>query len=139
MIEYTDNMEHITPDMLNGFFVGWKNPPSTENFIKILRGSYAVWLAIDDELKKTVGFITCISDGVLSAYIPLLEVLPEYQNAAIGGELVRRMLQTLDNFYMVDLICDKNMQDYYTRFGMLKSQGMSLRQSLRHNHKNKKD
>ena len=34
-----------------------------------------------DDAGRVVGFVTAISDGVLSAYIPLLEVLPEYQGA----------------------------------------------------------
>ncbi len=38
---------------------------------------------IDDINNKVVGFITAISDGVISAYIPLLEVLPKYQNMKI--------------------------------------------------------
>ena len=37
---------------------------------------------------QVVGFITAISDGVLSAYIPLLEVLPGWRSQGIGGELV---------------------------------------------------
>ena len=48
-----------------------------------------------------VGFVTAISDGVLSAFIPLLEVLPEWQGPGIGTELVRRILAELEDFYMV--------------------------------------
>jgi ribosomal protein S18 acetylase RimI-like enzyme len=58
--------------------VGWPNPPSDEVFLKLLKDSYRVVLAFDNE--KLIGFISAISDGVLSAYIPLLEVLPEYQS-----------------------------------------------------------
>jgi predicted N-acetyltransferase YhbS len=63
----------------------------------------------------------------LSAYIPLLEVLPEYQNQGIGKELVRRILEELQDFYMIDTVCDEKLQTYYEKFGMLKSAGMILR------------
>jgi len=46
----------------------------------------------DTENGRVVGFVTAVSDGVVSAFLPLLEVLPEYQGRGIGSELVRRML-----------------------------------------------
>ncbi len=130
MIWYTDSTAGITPDDLAGFFVGWPNPPSPETHLRLLRGSGAVVLARDGEPERdghVVGFITAITDGVLAAYIPLLEVLPEYQQQGIGGELVRRMLERLADYYMVDLLCDADLQPYYERFGMRRGTGMFVR------------
>lgn len=84
-------------------------------------------LAMDEVRGSVVGFITAISDGLLSAYIPLLEVLPEYQRQGIGRELVRRMLEKLKDFYMVDLICDPPLQSFYRALGMRPAVGMSIR------------
>jgi len=110
-----------------GFFVGWPNPPSAAAHLRILAGSYLVRLAVDDSTNKVVGFITAMSDGVISAYIPLLEVLPAYQNMGVGGELVRRMLDSLKGFYMVDVLCDEHLQAYYGKFGMRCATGVMLR------------
>ncbi len=118
MIEYRDNIDKIDPSMLSGFFVGWPNPPSPETHLRILHGSYAVVIAVDTEVNRVVGFISAHSDGVLSAYIPLLEVLPEYQGRGIGSELVRRLLDQLNDFYMVDLTCDTDIQPFYEKLGM---------------------
>jgi len=63
--------------------------------LKLLKNSYKIVVAIDNSCNKVVGFITSISDGIISAYIPLLEVLPEYQQQGIGKELVSRLLQDL--------------------------------------------
>ena len=131
MIFYTDSLARISADNLGGFFVGWPNPPSPEIHLKLLENSERVVLALDEETGKVVGFITAISDGVLSAYIPLLEVLPAYRGRGIGQELVRRMLSKLKGFYMVDLICDPEAQPLYERLGMKKASGMMLR-----NHEN---
>lgn len=114
-ITYTDSLTGITPAQLTGFFVGWPNPSTPETHLRLLGGSYAIWLAQDGE--RVVGFITAVSDGVLSAYIPLLEVLPAYRGQGIGRELARRMLATLGDLYMVDLICDPDLQAFYQRIG----------------------
>jgi ribosomal protein S18 acetylase RimI-like enzyme len=124
---YKVSLDGISSDMLKGFFVGWKNPPIPETHLKLLKNSDKVVLAIDKKVNKVIGFITAISDSVLSAYIPFIEVLPEYQNKGIGKELIKRMLQELDGIYMVDLMCDENLQPYYEEFKMIKSNGMILR------------
>lgn len=117
MITYSDSLEGITPGHLRGgFFDGWQNPPTPETHLRILRGSSAFVLAVHNA--EVVGFITSISDGVSAAYIPHLEVLPAYQGKGIGSELVRRMLEKLHHLYMVDLICDANIQPFYQRVGM---------------------
>ena len=127
MITYTDSFEGVTASELQGFFVGWPNPPTPDMHLKLLRNSYAVVLAIDEQTSQVVGFITAISDGVLSAYIPFLEVLPSYQGQGIGQELTRRMLEKLSGIYMVDLLCDAELQDFYVRLGMQPASGMMLR------------
>ncbi len=127
MISYTDSLARISAGNLGGFFVGWPNPPSPEIHLKLLENSEQVVLALDEETGKAVGFITAISDGILSAYIPLLEVLPAYRGKGIGQELVRRMLAKLSGSYMVDVICDPEAQPFYERLGMKKGTGMMLR------------
>ena len=91
-IRYTHSLEGVSASMLTGFFVGWPNPPSPDTHLRMLRHSYCAVLAIDERRNCVVGFITAISDGVLCAYIPLLEVLPEYQKQGIGTELVSALL-----------------------------------------------
>ncbi len=118
MITYIDSLADITPDKLPGFFVGWPDPPTPETHLRLLRQSYAVELAVDDAFGQVVGFITAISDGVLVAFIPLLEVLPDYQEQGIGTELTRRLLDRLSHLYAIDLICDTDVQPFYARLGM---------------------
>jgi ribosomal protein S18 acetylase RimI-like enzyme len=127
MISYRTSLESISSDMLTGFFVRWPKPPSPETHMRLLQHSYRVVLAVDDQIGRVVGFINAISDGVLSAYIPLLEVLPEYQMQGIGDELVRRMLWSLDGLYMIDLLCDRRLQPFYEQFGMVGATGMMVR------------
>ena len=127
MIVYTDSLDGITSDKLNGFFEGWKDPPDADTHLEILKNSAQVILAIDDETRNVIGFINAISDNVLSAYIPLLEVLPEYRGEGIGSELVKQMLEKLNNLYMVDITCDSDLQPFYEKFNLTPSTGMLKR------------
>jgi ribosomal protein S18 acetylase RimI-like enzyme len=124
MIQYSESLDGLTPERLTGFFVGWPNPPSPENHLRILHGSQHRLLAIDTENSQVVGFITALSDGVSAAYIPHLEVLPQYQGQGIGTELVRRMLDKLRHLYMIDLMCDADLQPFYERMGLHPYTGM---------------
>ena len=126
MIEYRETGDGIEPSQLQGFFVDWATRPSAERHLEILDGSDHVVLALDGG--RVVGFATAISDGVFSAFIPLLEVLPEYQGRGIGSELMRRILGRLDSLYMVDLCCDAGLEPFYRRFGMtVWDRGMGIR------------
>ena len=127
MIKYTESLEGITTAQLDGFFVGWGKPPTPETHLKLLGGSDHVVLAIDDARGIVIGFITAITDGVLSAYLPLLEVLPEYKGQGIGTELTRRILAKLGRLYMIDLICDEDLKPFYERFEMKPFSAMVIR------------
>ncbi|MDD2804193.1 MAG: GNAT family N-acetyltransferase [Elusimicrobiales bacterium] len=125
MIKYQDHLKGVNAARLGGFFVGWLNPPNSAGHLKLLKGSDLAVLAVDGG--RVVGFITAITDGVLAAYIPFLEVLPEYQGRGIGGQLVKRMLRMLGKAYMVDLLCDKELQQFYKKLNMFPATGMMIR------------
>ena len=127
MVTYTDSLTGVTSDDLKGgFFVGWPNPPSPETHYQILANSAAIVLAqIEDG--TVVGFITAVSDGISCAYIPHLEVLPAHQGQGIGSALLRRMMDKFRHLYMVDLVCDAELQPFYERFGMRPVVGMVMR------------
>jgi len=127
VITYETPVDELQAGDLEGFFVGWPTRPSPELHVKLLRGSERVVLARNRETGRVVGFVTAVGDGVVSAYIPLLEVLPEYQGRGIGTELVRHVLELLEGRYMVDLSCDEELVEFYERFGMRRLVGMGLR------------
>jgi GNAT superfamily N-acetyltransferase len=139
MIRYTDSTASISVDQLSGFFVGWADPPSPKEHLTLLQNSDYVVLAIDDETEVVIGFVTAVSDRILAAYIPLLEVLPAYQGQGVGTELMRRMLTKLNRYYMVDLICDPELQPFYERLGMEPYTGMIRRHRRRETRAEKDD
>ena len=130
MIIYHDDIRHISAAQLAGFFVGWKKPLTCNQHLDLLAGSTHFVVAIDQTTNRAVGFVSALSDGVNSSFIPLLEVLPDYQNQGIGTTLMQKILQKLDGITNVDLTCDADMQPFYERFRMLQSNGMVLRKYL---------
>ena len=130
MIKYLTSLNGITAEQLKGFFVGWAEPLTSEEHLKALQNSEYIVLAFDTEKQKVVGFINALSDEINFAFIPMLEVLPEYQNRGIGQRLMNKMLDLLDHLGCIDLTCDQELQPFYEKFGMLRSHGMVLRKQL---------
>lgn len=127
VILYRNEIEGLKPEDLLGFFEKWPNPPNPDKRLALLKNSEHVLIAFDDNNGKVVGFINAITDKTLSAYIPLLEVLPEYRKRGIGGELVKRMIGILNDLYMIDICCDDELAVYYEKFGFRKVAGMVYR------------
>ena len=74
-----------------------------------------------------MGFVTVVGDGALAAFIPLLEVLPEYRGRGIGRELIRRALAAIQPRYSVDLVCDEDLVDFYEAAGFARLTAMGIR------------
>jgi len=127
MIEYRTQVGDFSAADLEGFFVDWPAPPGPEMHRRILENSYAVVLAMDDDEDTVVGFANAISDGILSAYIPLLEVRPRSQNRGIGSRLVEYLCDELDHLYMVDAVCDPELLAFYESLGFQRLAGMARR------------
>jgi ribosomal protein S18 acetylase RimI-like enzyme len=131
MIHYQTSVTGITPEQLDGFFEGWPHPPSPQTHLRLLANSDEIVLAMDGESGQVVGFVTGITDRVLAAYIPLLEVRPAYRHQGIGTELVRRILARFSDLYMIDLLCDPPLQPFYASLGLRPATGAMLRNYAR--------
>lgn len=125
MISYRTDLHGLTEADLAGFFVGWPTPPSPAQHLAVLRGSYRVVIARSGD--DVAGFVNMISDGVLTAFVPWLEVRPGFQGQGIGTELMRRIVAEAAHLYSVDLTCDDALRPYYERLGMTALTGMGLR------------
>lgn len=69
--DFRTSLDGLSPADLHGFFVDWPNPPTADTLYRILQRSHC--------------FVQAISDGVLSASIPLLEVRPAWQGVVSAG------------------------------------------------------
>lgn len=86
--------------MVGSFKAGGRRMPAEH--LQLLNASSHVSLALDGT--HVVGFANALSDGVLAASIPLLEVLPAYRSKGIGIEVLLRLLRQIGPLYMVDVM-----------------------------------
>ncbi len=130
MIIYEENLIGIAESRIKGFCARWKDPLPPEKLLEILQSSYKTVLAIDDETNNVIGFVNALSDKIQFAFIPMIEVLPDYRNKGIGTTLMRTILSSLKHIDCIDLTCDPGVQSFYEGHGMLKSSGMVIRRYL---------
>jgi GNAT superfamily N-acetyltransferase len=128
-IEYRTSAEGLRWEQLDGFFVGWPVRPSASTLLDHLVRSYRCVVAVDlsKEPDRVVGFATAISDGLLSASIPMVEVLPGWHERGIGTELVTRLLDQLRHLYLIDLVCDDDVVPFYEKLGLTPARAMVRR------------
>lgn len=122
---YSDELKDVS--IADGFFDGWLNPPDKKTHRKILSNSFKSIVAIDESTNEIIGFINIISDRVLTAYIPFLEVINDYKGQGIGNKLAKMAMEEFKDFYMIDIICDSELVHFYEKMGMRKSNAMIIR------------
>jgi ribosomal protein S18 acetylase RimI-like enzyme len=127
VIEYRSDFTNLSPEQIQGFFVGWQNPFPPETHLRLLTESDLAQVAIDADSGRVVGFVAALTDNVQGAFITLLEVLPEYQGQGVGKALMEQMLDRLSHIQTIELMCDADLVPFYTQFGMKPSGGMVLR------------
>ena len=73
----------------------------------------------EDMEQKLVGFVDCVSNGVIDAYIQDLMVHPDFQGKGLGTELMNKMIEYLKEagIYMISVLYDEELKDFYSRFG----------------------
>ena len=126
-IEYRTTAAEVRWDQLDGFFVGWDVRPSAAALLDHLTRSYRCAIAVDLNGDRVVGFATAISDGLLAAFIPFVEVLPGWHERGIGTELMTVLLEQLKHLYVVDLVCEEDVRPFYEKLGMTATTAMIRR------------
>jgi len=101
--------------------LGWADflKIAPEQLHKAMEQSYIVVSAYADD--KLVGTGRVVSDGVISAYICGVGVLPEYRRRGIGEEILNRLkLYCMESNLHIQLVCGDDLVSYYSRVGFEK-------------------
>jgi ribosomal protein S18 acetylase RimI-like enzyme len=108
-------------DIINLYKTGgwWKKSDTTINLKKLIKGSYAFVLAIDQDNGKAVGMGRLLSDGVSDAYIQDLIVLPNYRGYGIGKRLTKKLIDVClsQNISWIGLISEPGQSGFYNNLG----------------------
>jgi ribosomal protein S18 acetylase RimI-like enzyme len=106
------------------FFVGWPQRPTLEATKKHLKTAESIFAVSEGQV---IGLVTALTDKAIFAFLPLLEVRPEFQRRGIGAELVKAMEDHLGNLYGIDLICDAGVIPFYKSLGFIEWTAMIKR------------
>lgn len=95
--------------------IGWNRMESEYN--SPLMTSY-YHIAVYDK-DKLVGYIDCVSNGVIDAYIQDLMIHPDYQRQGIGTDLMNKMIGYLKekHIYMISVVFEERLKAFYKKFG----------------------
>jgi ribosomal protein S18 acetylase RimI-like enzyme len=123
---FSGGTEGLQSGDLSDFFVGWPSPPALDDRLGIVTSADEVVVCRTPD-RAVVGFATAITDYRFTAYIPLVEVLPEYQGRGIGSHMVQTLLERLRCCYMIDLVCDDDVVPFYERLGGVRINAVAWR------------
>lgn len=129
VIRYQSSLDGIAANHLEGFCEGWACRVPGRVLLRALDASSFVSLAVEEETGLVIGVGYAISDGVLFAYVPMLEVRKGYRGKGIGTRLMLLLLEQCQQLYGADLLCDASLQPFYARVGMKGVSGACVRNS----------
>ncbi len=101
-IRYTDSVEGITAEQLEGLRGEWVNPPSAATTLKSLQHMNAVVLAMDEATDRVIGFVCGMTDETLILYVWDSDVLPGHRGQGIEKALLGRLLGRFGDIYQVN-------------------------------------
>lgn len=121
-IHYT-NLQEFTPEQLQSLFlsVKWSSGDYPDKLQTAMRNSDTVISAwYGDTL---VGLINALSDGIMTAYIHYLLVMPEYQGHGIGKQLVLKILDHYKDYARKIIIAYNAEVSFYQKCGFEAGEG----------------
>ncbi|HIH02765.1 MAG TPA: GNAT family N-acetyltransferase [Methanoregulaceae archaeon] len=97
----------------------WREHYDPSHIPPMLRGSYAVAVAVDPATGETVGMGRAISDGASDAYIQDVIVEPPYRGRGIGRRIVDALLErcSADGILWVGVVAEPGSVAFWERAG----------------------
>lgn len=89
---------------------------------RIVRGSHAFAIAVEDATGRVVGMGRVISDGVSDGYVQDLAVLKEFRRMGIGQALAAALVKRCvdDGLGWVGVVCAPGTEGFYDTMGFLR-------------------
>ena len=100
MIKYSYSAKNIQPEQIEGFCVDWQDRLSPKMHLKLLQNSDEIVLAIDEETGKVVGFITAITDKIISAIPTSNETKPVERSKIVSQGVITSILNPKGFYFL---------------------------------------
>ena len=120
-IDYTTYPPGDFEELLNLYeLLGWNSLKLTvDDLERMCTQSWYALYAFDEQ--QLIGMGRVISDGVITAIICGVCVLPSYQSKGIGKEILNRIINHCEqNRVIPQLMCVESLESYYKELGFKK-------------------
>jgi len=120
-IDYTTYPPGDFEELLNLYeLLGWNSLKLTvDDLERMCTQSWYALYAFDEQ--QLIGMGRVISDGVITAIICGVCVLPSYQSKGIGKEILNRIINHCEqNRVIPQLMCVESLEAYYKELGFKK-------------------
>jgi GNAT superfamily N-acetyltransferase len=115
-IKYKEIKEFTEKELQDLFLsVNWSSGHYPDKLVIAMKNSGSVFSAYDNQ--KLVGLVNVLDDGVMTAYIHYLLIMPEYQHTGIGAELIKMVKEKYGSFLRIVLIAYEKETGFYEHCG----------------------
>ena len=111
-IEYKSIKDFSEKELKELFLsVDWSSGNYPDKLVIAMKNSSSVFTAWDNN--KLVGLVNVLSDGIMTAYVHYLLIMPEYQRIGIGKKLMKMVSENYNDYLRIVLIAyDKEIEFY---------------------------
>jgi len=111
-IEYKSIKDFSEKELKELFLsVDWSSGNYPDKLVIAMKNSSSVFTAWDNN--KLVGLVNVLSDGIMTAYVHYLLIMPEYQRIGIGKKLIKMVSENYNDYLRIVLIAyDKEIEFY---------------------------
>ena len=95
--------------------VDWSSGNYPDKLVIAMRNSSSVFTAWDGD--KLVGLANVLDDGIMTAYVHYLLIMPEYQRIGIGKKLVEMISESYKDYLRIVLIAYDEGIEFYKHCG----------------------
>jgi len=115
-IQYKTTKDFSEEELKDLFLsVDWSSGNYPDKLVIAMRNSSSVFTAWDGD--KLVGLANVLDDGIMTAYVHYLLIMPEYQRIGIGKKLVEMISESYKDYLRIVLIAYDEGIEFYKHCG----------------------
>jgi GNAT superfamily N-acetyltransferase len=115
-IDYKESKEFTAEELQQLFLsVNWSSGNFPNKLVVTMQNSSSVFSAWDG--RKLIGLINVLDDGIMTAYIHYLLIMPEYQHIGIGKKLIEKVKDKYRSFLRIVLVAYSEESGFYEHCG----------------------